>query len=213
MTLQVYDYRHDIRQMLVTPHIRCRFLSMAPGESSQLHSHDLGHEIFLILQGRVRFEIAGEEAVLDAGQMCIARSDEPHTVEVLGEEQMVMYLSVTPHIVPTHTMLDEAGQRQPLVFAGPASYEATARSQPTAELLDELVEASQKLADVSRKAADQQRESSEPLKRALASGETARARELRGGMWQGVYEIFKQVYVVSDIWNDVAPRSPGPEVR
>ena len=85
MAIQVYDFRSDICQMLVTPHIRCRFLSMAAGESAQLHSHDLGHEIFLILQGRVRFDIAGEQAVLEAGQMCIARADDPHKVEVLGE--------------------------------------------------------------------------------------------------------------------------------
>ena len=60
MGFPVYDYRTDVRNVLVTPQIRSRFLKMEPGQSAQLHSHDLGHEIFLILEGRVEFEIDGE---------------------------------------------------------------------------------------------------------------------------------------------------------
>ena len=98
MGFPVYDYRTDIRNVLVTPQIRSRFLKMEPGQSAQLHSHDLGHEIFLILEGRVEFEIEGETEELGPGQMCVALADQPHTVRVLGDEPMTMYLSVTPHI-------------------------------------------------------------------------------------------------------------------
>ena len=64
MSFAVYDYRTDIRNVLVTPQIRSRFLRMEPGQMAQRHSHDLGHEIFLILQGQCEFEIDGETAVL-----------------------------------------------------------------------------------------------------------------------------------------------------
>ena len=47
----------------------------------------------------------------------------------------------------------------------------------------------------------------------VASGETGEARDLRDRMWEGVYETFKQVYDLSDIWNDVAPRVPAPEAE
>ena len=50
---------------------------MEPGQSAQRHSHDLGHEIFLILEGRVEFEIDGETEELGPGQMCIALADQP----------------------------------------------------------------------------------------------------------------------------------------
>ena len=50
MAFQVYDYREDIRNILVTPQIRSRFLKMDVGQVNRSHSHDLGHEIFLILQ-------------------------------------------------------------------------------------------------------------------------------------------------------------------
>ena len=79
MSLKVYDYRSDIVNMLVTPQIRCRFLKMAVGQFNAGHTHDLGHEIFLILQGRAEFEKNGESAVLGPGQMCIALADPvPH---------------------------------------------------------------------------------------------------------------------------------------
>ena len=60
MGFPVYDYRSDVRNVLVTPQIRSRFLRMEPGEESGGHSHDLGHEVFLILQGRAEFTIEGE---------------------------------------------------------------------------------------------------------------------------------------------------------
>ena len=59
MSFAIYDYHNDedIRNVLVTPQIRSRFLRMEPGSVADIHSHDLGHEIFLILEGRVIFEI------------------------------------------------------------------------------------------------------------------------------------------------------------
>ena len=78
MALQVFDYRTDIRNVFITPQIRSRFLRMEPGAVAERHSHDLGHEIFLILEGNARFEISGEVAELGPGQMCVARIDEPH---------------------------------------------------------------------------------------------------------------------------------------
>ena len=59
MSFEVYDYRTTNRNVLITPEIRARLYHMKPGQVDGLHSHDLGHEIFLILQGRCVFEIDG----------------------------------------------------------------------------------------------------------------------------------------------------------
>ena len=75
MSFTVYNYRTDIRNVLVTPQIRSRFLRMEPGQVSQSHSHDLGDEIFLILQGRCELKIDGETQELGPGEMCIALAD------------------------------------------------------------------------------------------------------------------------------------------
>ena len=72
MDLPVYDFRTDIKNLLVTPQIRARFLKMKVGQFNEGHTHDLGHEIFLILQGQAEFNIDGKKATLGPGQMCIA---------------------------------------------------------------------------------------------------------------------------------------------
>ena len=84
---------------------------MEPGYTAPRHSHDVGHEVFLILSGRAEFEIDGERAVLGPGQMCFARAGQMHQVKVLGDQPMTMYLSVTPHLEPTHTFWDDQGQQ------------------------------------------------------------------------------------------------------
>src|SRR2546426_11555417 len=109
MCFPIYDYRTDVRNVLVTPQIRARFLRMEPGQVAALHSHDLGHEGFLILEGRAVFEIDGETQELGPGQMCVALADQVHSVRVAGEEPMTMYLSVTPHVQPTHTIRTRDG--------------------------------------------------------------------------------------------------------
>jgi quercetin dioxygenase-like cupin family protein len=81
MSFTVYDYRTDVRNILVTPQIRSRFMKMQPGQVAQPHSHDLGHEIFLVLEGRCEFEIDGESQELGTGQMCIALADQIHSLE------------------------------------------------------------------------------------------------------------------------------------
>ena len=92
MAFEIFDFRKEehIKNLLVTPHIRSRFLRMQPGAVANLHSHDLGHEIFLILQGRCIFYIAGSEQELCAGQLCVALADEIHQVRAIGDEPMVM---------------------------------------------------------------------------------------------------------------------------
>ena len=107
MSIEVFDYRTDVRNVVITPEIRSRFLRMEPGEVAIRHSHDLGHEVFLVLEGQCEFEIEGDRAVLGPGQMCFARRDQMHQVRTVGDVPMTMYLSVTPHIDPTHTMWDE----------------------------------------------------------------------------------------------------------
>src|SRR5437763_15894207 len=95
MSFAVYDFRTDVRNLLVTPQIRSRFLRMEPGQVARRHSHDLGHEVFLVLAGRAAFEIEGETAELGPGQMCVVLADQLHSVRVIGAEPMTMYLSVT----------------------------------------------------------------------------------------------------------------------
>ena len=86
MALKVYDYRTDVRSVLVTPQIRSRFMRLEAGEAAEPHSHDLGHEIFLVLDGRAEFTIDGETGEVGPGQMCVALVDQLHSLRVLGDK-------------------------------------------------------------------------------------------------------------------------------
>ena len=210
MSLKVYDFRNDehICQMLVRPEIRCRFMRAEPGTVQTVqHSHDLGHEVFLILQGRCEFQISGETAVLGPGQLCLALADEPHRIRVVGDEPVIMYLSVTPHIQPTHTSRNDDGSRHPLRFAPSSSYEVeTDSATPAPELVDGFVAASAEFARTARAAADRQAEAAVELKAALAAGDMDKVEELRDHLWEGVYRGFREIHALGDLWNTVAPR-------
>ena len=207
MGFPVYDYRTDVRNVLVTPQIRSRFLRMEPGQTAQLHSHDLGHEIFLILEGRVEFEIEGETEELGPGQMCVALADQPHKVRVLGDEPMTMYLSVTPHIHPTHTPRTEDGKRLPHNFAPASAYDVEPDTEVSmSELVTHQIQAAQLLAELSQTCAAIQKEMGHQLKTAIAEGDKHAATAARKAMWEALYPVYKAISGLGDVWNQLAPR-------
>ena len=211
MSLRVYDYRSDIVNMLVTPQIRCRFLKMAVGQFNAGHTHDLGHEIFLILQGRAEFEVDGESAVLGPGQMCIALTDQYHTVRNVGDDEVIMFLSVTPHIQPTHTYWNDDGTKQPPRFAATGAYdEPPDRTTPTAEIAACQASAAATVARSATEAAAVHEEQLARWQQALAAGDEAAAHDARNQMWEALSELFSRTMELAQAWNDFAARSATP---
>lgn len=203
MSFQVYDYRNDIGNMLVTPWIRSRFLRMEPGASADLHSHDLGHEIFLVLAGRAEFTINGGVREVGPGQLCIALADEIHSVRTVGDEPMTMYLSVTPHIQPTHTGRTADGERMPTRFAPSRSYDvAPDDTAPMAEIVDVCLEASRALARDAEAFASVHELNADRL-RGHNRDDAVEARE---AVWGALYKVFRQAYDLADGWNALADR-------
>ncbi len=214
MSFAIYDYHRDedIRNVLITPQIRSRFLRMEPGSVADIHSHDLGHEIFLILEGRVIFEIGDGVEKLGPGQMCVALADEVHRVRVIGDEPMIMYLSVTPHIHPTHTPRTEDGERLPHRFAPPNAYDLEEDpNKPIEELIDHHVAVAESLAEAAQACARAQKEMGTKLKELHANGDNPAAVAARKEMWEGVYTMFKKVYEFGEVWNELAPRAAENE--
>jgi quercetin dioxygenase-like cupin family protein len=208
MGFSVYDYRTDVRNILVTPQIRARFLRMEPGQVAALHSHDLGHEVFLVLEGRAAFEIDGETAEVGPGQICIALADQLHTVRVVGEEPMTMYLSVTPHVQPTHTMRTPEGERLPLRFMPASAYdEETDPSVTTEQLLDRQVAAAQAVAGAAQAGATVQRDMAGRLARALAEGDEKAVSQARAAMWEALYTTYRTIDDLAAVWNELAART------
>ena len=106
MTLEVWDSTRDVRNLFITPEIRSRIMRFEPHQLSAGHTHDVGHEMFLVLDGQAEFTIDGATAVLGPGQACVARAGQWHELRAVGDGPMTLYLSVTPHLEPTHTQWD-----------------------------------------------------------------------------------------------------------
>ena len=212
MSFQVFDYRTDITNMLVTPQIRSRFLKMAVGQENASHTHDLGHEIFLILQGQAEFEIAGHKEVVGPGQLCIALTDEPHIVRNVGDDEVIMYLSVTPHIQPTHTMWNDDGTKKPPRFAPNTNYDvALDRTTPTEELADRHLAEMETLAQMVEETIQVQQTQIDTFKQALDAGDKTAALQARDAMWEALYGMYRQVYTMSDAWNEFTSRTADEE--
>jgi len=208
MAFEVYDYRTDNRNVLVTPEIRARLYRMAPGQIDRRHSHDLGHEVFLILEGRAAFEIEGETRELGPGQMCIARADQIHQVRnLLPDRPTMMYLSVTPHVQPTHTGRTETGERLPPQFSPNSNYHVEQDlTLPVETLIDRHIEAAQAVAEAAQAGLAVQQEMAARLKQALQDGDEPAAVEARNRMWEAVYSLHRRLYAFDQVWNELAPR-------
>lgn len=220
MGFAVFDYRTDfarlprhsqptdVRNMLTNPQIRCRFLRLEPGETAGPHSHDLGHEVFLVLQGRAVFEIDGDSEELGPGQLCVALADQIHALRVVGDEPMIMYLSVTPHIQPTHTYMDEHGNRRPPRFVGSDSYDTGIEPSVTNDqVVDSYVGALGATADAAQRAAADGAELTRRIKTAMDEGDSAAIEEARSASWDSVSPVYERVVEMAEIWNELAARS------
>ncbi len=208
MSFSIFDYRKDLANLLVSPHIRARFLRIEPGEVHGMHSHDLGHEVFFILEGCLTFYIDGEEQTLGPGQLCVALADQIHQVRNNGDEPVYMYLSVTPHVQPTHTGRDADGMRHPTRFVASSSYDVvTDKSTPIDELIDDVTAKAESLADSARKGAETSRQLGAQLKDALSNGDAEEAVHLREALWERLRQTHRDLYALSDRWNDLAPRA------
>ncbi len=208
MPIEVFDYRVDVRNVVITPEIRARFMRMEPGEVASRHSHDLGQEVFLVLEGRCEFEIEGDRAVLGPGQMCFARLDQLHHVRTVGDEPMTMYLSVTPHIEPTHTWWDDDGDKLPPRYGVATERERAVRRQssfPLTDFLDRHLAEVRALTEAAQRNAQAQETAATALLTASKSGDESATKAAVDAMWDSFSETFRRLQAVSTSWNELAP--------
>src|ERR1700730_8202797 len=113
MPIPVYDYRVDLANLAVRPEIRNRFRQVELGPVPAFHSHDLGGETFLVVEGSIEFSVDDEHVVCERGQVVYVPPRHKHAVRAVGGHPGVIYLSVTPHVEPTHTFYDAHGTQLP----------------------------------------------------------------------------------------------------
>lgn len=213
MTLEVWDFRTDVKNLFITPEIRSRIMRFDAGQLSAGHTHDLGHEMFLVLDGQAEFSIDGETAVLGSGMACVASAGQWHEVRAVGDGPMTLYLSVTPHIEPTHTQWESrGGAKLPYRYGGATRAERLAgvpSGESPAALLEKHLAASRALARAATNNATAQEAAAANLRAALDSGDVANTRAAIDAMWAAFKELYGQLQASERAWNELAPAAAG----
>ena len=213
MALEVWDARRDVKNLFITPEIRARIMRFEPHQLSSGHTHDLGHEMFLVLDGQAEFTIDGESAVLGPGQACVARAGQWHEVRAVGDGPMTLYLSVTPHIEPTHTQWERQGGAQLPYRYGVATRAereaAGGASDPVQVLLERHLEAADELAHAAVTNARAQQEHAGRLRSALTDGDHRAAHAALDQMWTAYRTLYNSLQASEHAWNDLAPAASG----
>lgn len=211
MTLEVWDSARDVKNLFITPEIRSRIMHFEPHQLSAGHTHDVGHEMFLVLAGQAEFTIDGNTAVLGPGQACVARAGQWHELRAVGDGPMTLYLSVTPHVEPTHTQWDHEGGRQlPYHYGGATRSEReTDVVPPVAALLDEHLVACSNLAEVAQNNLSAQRAAASELRTALAASDSEAAHAAVDSMWSAYRTMYASLQASLRTWNALAPAAAG----
>ncbi len=196
MSIPVHDYRLDLTNICVQPQIRSRFRRVELGPVPPVHSHDLGGETFLVMEGQIEFTVADERVVCERGQSIFVPPRTTHAVRAVGDQPGVIYLSVSPHVEPTHTQYDGDGQTLPPKYGvWRAAGGGEPRSElPTSTLLERYKAAAQSLAKLAQVngATVNTATTSEDIKKTVDQ------------LWEGLKPVLLQVEALEREWNELA---------
>ena len=212
MDLECFDYRRDVRNIFITPAVRARFQRIEAGTVTPPHTHDVGYELWVVMSGQVEFTIAGRSATLGPGQACVARPDEPHWLRVVGDEAATVFLTVTPHLEPTHTWWHEDGTRAEPRWGG-ATVNERARTPEVREATLELIEryrpALAALSAAVSHGEDVQSQALDALQGAVVVGDVQGVGSALKAIGEEMGRVHNQLLALTAVWNELAPRAAG----
>lgn len=213
MATPVFDYRTDIANVVVHPEIRARFMRMEPGPAGLMHSHDLGGEIFLVLEGQCEFIVEGEPVTCGPGQLIYIEPRVKHTLHAVGDEPCVIYLSVTPHIEPTHTQYDDHYEVQPPRYG---TWRGGEQGDPnpdvtTVDLAKRYISEARRLAEVADSNGKELDRRIKALSNATTASDPQAVKQTVDEMWLGLRTVLEQVSAAEVAWNALAPRAMPPK--
>lgn len=99
----------DGQMLIYTDYVRGGILNFAPGFAADKHFHQDAEEIFWFFQGACQVTTAEGAVLAPAGTIVYTAPGEWHIIENVGDEPLLMFLTVTPNIVPSHTFFDANG--------------------------------------------------------------------------------------------------------
>lgn len=87
--------------------IRGGMFFLEPGKIASYHSHDAAAEVFIFLRSSCDARVQGVTERFEPGEALYVPAEEKHSLENVGDERLVVWLTVTPNVTPTHTFYEE----------------------------------------------------------------------------------------------------------
>lgn len=207
MPIRVYDYRADLANLIVRPEIRSRFRRVEHGPAPRMHSHDIAGEIFIVMTGQCEFLIEDKAVTLSAGQLIYVEPKLRHALHAVGDEECIIYLSVTPHVEPTHTLYDADDNLLPPHYGTWRGGEPDpVPDRSTADLADDYTAAVERLATLARQHADALRARQTTLSNAATNGDPTTLKATLDTAWFELRDLLIQLDALELAWNHLAPR-------
>jgi quercetin dioxygenase-like cupin family protein len=82
--------------LATTPRAQLDLYCLEPGQSQKVHSHDDQDKVYVVLEGRGRFTVGGEQDVLAAGEAVVAPAGAPHGVNNDSGARLLLLVFVSP---------------------------------------------------------------------------------------------------------------------
>jgi quercetin dioxygenase-like cupin family protein len=89
--------------------VRGSVLTFAPGFAADKHFHEGADEIFWFFSGTCRVIAPNDDVTLPEGSIVYTPAGEWHIIANAGDTPLMMFLTVTPNIVPSHTFFASDG--------------------------------------------------------------------------------------------------------
>ncbi|MDP6057322.1 MAG: cupin domain-containing protein [Pirellulaceae bacterium] len=83
--------------------VRGGMFFLEPGEEASYHSHEGAPEIFVFLSGICDVTTEDKNVRVSAGDMVYVAPEMKHRLGNAGTERLVVWLTVTPNVTPSHT--------------------------------------------------------------------------------------------------------------
>ncbi len=94
-----------------TDYFRSAVLTFEPGFAAEKHFHQGADEVFWFFSGTARVTTPGGQVVLPGGSVIVNPAGEWHVIaNDSATRTLLMFLTVTPNVVPSHTYFDAGGR-------------------------------------------------------------------------------------------------------
>jgi quercetin dioxygenase-like cupin family protein len=82
--------------LATTPRAQLDLYCLEPGQSQKVHSHDDQDKVYVVLDGRGRFTLGGDEHLLQQGEALVAAAGAPHGVSNDSGARLLLLVFVSP---------------------------------------------------------------------------------------------------------------------